>query len=227
MQLGGTNLLGSVLLGIAIVALIVDTLLPKPRRVQDPTSEALGTGWDWLQVSTVPVRITHCRWFRGALYDAWRQRITVAAGSFASSDFETLWSVAHELRHPQQNRRFYWIKFLAEGLMLVDGCARAVLTLRRGTIPAPALLAIMVGGVVLWGTAHMLLEYDACLWAPVNLWHYAVQRSCSLDQQRAVLERAVRYSRVQIISYFLMTIVFASMDTLLFVSANGIWLRGI
>lgn len=218
------------MLVIIIAALIVDTVLPKPRIDQDATWDALGTGWDWLRTSKVAMRLTRRRCFRGAMYDAFRHRIYVAAGSFASSDFITLWSVAHELRHPQQIGRWwtaiFWIKWMAEGLMLIALAARVLLTLRLWAVVAPYFTStIMMSSVVLWGIAHMLLEYDACLWAPVNLWQYAVQRSCSLDQQRRVLECAVRYSRVQIVSYFLMTIVFASMYTLLFVIASGMFLR--
>ena len=44
---------------------------------------------------------------RGAMYYGRSQQIVVATQDFDRSDFDTVWRVCHELRHPQQTTRFW------------------------------------------------------------------------------------------------------------------------
>lgn len=186
---------------VFLVTYLADLWVPKP----PPSSEQfLTTGGELLQrLSSVPMVINK-RQVVSALYDARRQRLYVSPSHFAGRDLDTLWRAAHEARHTYQTNRLwrsvYAGKWTAEFLGVLG--ILGLLANHWTHIPiAVASFALFVGSAGVWAVSHILLEIDACLWAPVLLHEALGQQGIDATIMTSILRNSVIRTRYHAIRY--------------------------
>lgn len=133
------------------------------------------------------------------MYDAHRHRIYANPKYFEGHNLDAWWRAAHEASHAHQTTRRWQVvriaKWSTEGSMLMSAIIVILANQHDLLLVASFSMIWFIGSVTVWGSCHVWLEVDACLWAPVLLHEYLKTHQSDEGFSTWVLRGAIIHTR--------------------------------